>query len=154
VTVVGIISDTHGLLRPEILLALKGSDHILHGGDIGPPDILERLCEIAPVTAVRGNVDTDAWADGLPLTANLTVAGRVLYLIHDRSHLALYPPPGDAAVVVFGHSHKALIETQDGVLYLNPGSAGPRRFRLPVTVARLHISAGRIEPEIVQLPIG
>jgi putative phosphoesterase len=87
--VVGIISDTHGLLRPEALLALRGSDHILHAGDVGPPDILERLREIAPVTAVRGNVDTDAWADGLPLTAILTVAGRVLYMIHDRSHLAL-----------------------------------------------------------------
>ena len=153
-TVVGIISDTHGLLRPEALLELRGSDHILHAGDVGPPDILERLREIAPVTAVRGNVDTDAWADGLPLTAILTVAGRVLYMIHDRSHLALYPPPDDAAAVVFGHSHQALIERQDGVLFLNPGSAGPRRFRLPVTMARLHISADKIEPEIVQLPIG
>jgi putative phosphoesterase len=153
-TVVGIISDTHGLLRPEALLALRGSDHILHAGDVGPPDILERLREIAPVTAVRGNVDTDAWADGLPLTAILTVAGRVLYMIHDRSHLALYPPPDDAAAVVFGHSHQALIERQDGVLFLNPGSAGPRRFRLPVTMARLLISADKIEPEIVQLPIG
>jgi putative phosphoesterase len=136
------------------LLALRGSDHILHAGDVGPPDILERLREIAPVTAVRGNVDTDAWADGLPLTAILTVAGRVLYMIHDRSHLALYPPPDDAAAVVFGHSHQALIERQDGVLFLNPGSAGPRRFRLPVTMARLLISADKIEPEIVQLPIG
>ena len=153
-TVVGIISDTHGLLRPEALLALRGSDHILHAGDVGPPDILERLREIAPVTAVRGNVDTDAWADGLPLTAILTVAGRVLYMIHDRSHLALYPPPDDAAAVVFGHSHQALIERQDGVLFLNPGSAGPRRFRLPATMAWLHISADKIEPEIVQLPIG
>jgi putative phosphoesterase len=153
-TVVGIISDTHGLLRPEALLALRGSDHILHAGDVGPPDILERLREIAPVTAVRGNVDTDAWADGLPLTAILTVAGRVLYMIHDRSHLALYPPPDDAAAVVFGHSHQALIERQDGVLFLNPGSAGPRRFRLPVTMARLLISADKIEQEIVQLPIG
>jgi putative phosphoesterase len=154
-TVVGIISDTHGLLRPEALLALRGSDHILHAGDVGPPDILERLREIAPVTAVRGNADTDAWADGLALTAILTVvAGRVVYMIHDRSHLALYPPPDDAAAVVFGHSHQALIERQDGVLFLNPGSAGPRRFRLPVTMARLHISADKIEPEIVQLPIG
>ena len=153
-TVVGIISDTHGLLRPEALLALRGSDHILHAGDVGSPDMLESLREIAPVTAVRGNVDTDAWAEGLPLTAILTVAGHVLYMIHDRSHLALYPPPDDAAAVVFGHSHQALIERQDGVLFLNPGSAGPRRFRLPVTVARLHISADKIEPEIVQLPIG
>jgi putative phosphoesterase len=153
-TVVGIISDTHGLLRPEALLALRGSDHILHAGDVGAPDILERLREIAPVTAVRGNVDTDAWADGFPLTAILTVAGRVLYMIHDRSHFALYPPPDDAAAVVFGHSHQALIERQDGLLFLNPGSSGPRRFRLPVTMARLHISPDKIEPEIVQLPIG
>jgi uncharacterized protein len=110
--------------------------------------------EIAPVTAVRGNVDTGAWAESLPPTATLSVAGRVLYMIHDRSHLALYPSPDDAALVVFGHSHQALIETQDGVLFLNPRSAGPRRFRLPVTMARLHISADHIEPEIVQRPIG
>ena len=152
-TVVGVISDTHGLLRPEALAALSGSDLIVHAGDIGPPDVLEILREIAPVTAVRGNVDTDEWAEGLPLTASLTVGGRVLYMIHDRSHLALYPPPNDTAVVVFGHSHQALTETQDGVLYLNPGSAGPRRFRLPVTMARLHISADQIEPEIVELAI-
>ncbi len=152
-TVVGVISDTHGLLRPEALAALTGSDLIVHAGDVGPPGILDRLREIAPVTAVRGNVDTDSWAANLPLTANLTVAGRILYMIHDRSHLALYPPPGDAAVVVFGHSHQALTETQDGVLFLNPGSAGPRRFRLPVTIGRLHI-ADRMESEIVQLSIG
>jgi len=153
-TVIGIISDTHGLLRPEALRALSGSDYILHAGDIGPPDILDRLREIAPVIAVRGNVDTDAWAEDLPLTASLSVAGRVLYMIHDRSHLALHPPGDDAAAVVFGHSHQALIERRDKMLYLNPGSAGPRRFHLPVTVARLHISAEKIEPEIVQLPIG
>jgi putative phosphoesterase len=153
-TVIGIISDTHGLLRPEALLALTGSDHILHAGDIGLPGILERLREIAPVTAVRGNVDTDAWAEGLPLAATLTVAGRALYVIHERSHLALYPPPNDVAVVVFGHSHQALIKAQDGVLFLNPGSAGPRRFRQLLTVARLHISADQIEPEIVHLHVG
>jgi uncharacterized protein len=153
-TVVGIISDTHGLLRPEILLALKGSDHILHGGDIGPPDILERLCEIAPVNR-RARQRRHRRVGGWSSPHGKPHRGRARpYLIHDRSHLALYPPPGDAAVVVFGHSHKALIETQDGVLYLNPGSAGPRRFRLPVAVARLYISAGQIEPEIVQLPIG
>jgi putative phosphoesterase len=148
------MSDTHGLLRPEALAALTGSDLIVHAGDIGPPGILEMLREIAPVTAVRGNVDTDAWADGLPLTASLTVAGHVLFVIHDRSHLALYPPPANAAVVVFGHSHQALIEQQDGVIFFNPGSAGPRRFRLPVTIARLCISADQIEPEIVPLFTG
>ena len=152
-TAVGIISDTHGLLRPEAHLAPSGSDLILHAGDIGPPDILERLRGIAPVTAVRGNVDTGAWAATLPLTASLSVAGRVLYMIHDRSHLALHPPPDDGAVVVFGHSYRALIETKDGVLFLNPGSAGPRRFRLPVTMARLLISGDRIEPGIVHLPV-
>ena len=153
-TVVGIISDTHGLLRPDALAALTGSDLIVHAGDIGPPGILDRLREIAPVTAVRGNVDTDAWAEGLPVTASLTVEERVFYVIHDRSHLALYPPPANAAVVVFGHSHQALIDRKDRVLFFNPGSAGPRSFRLPVTVGRLHISADQIEREIVQLPIG
>jgi uncharacterized protein len=150
-TVVGIISDTHGLLRPESLLALRGSKLILHAGDIGPPEILQRLREIAPVTAVRGNVDTDTWAQELPLTASLTVSRHVLYMIHDRSHLALYPPPDGAAVVVFGHSHRALVEKQDRVLFLNPGSAGPRRFRLAVTIALLRIWADKIEPEIVHL---
>jgi putative phosphoesterase len=153
-TVVGIISDTHGLLRPEALRALNGSDLILHAGDIGLPNVLEKLREIAPVTAVRGNVDTGGWTQVLPLTETLTVAERVLYMIHDRSHLALYPPPENAAVIVFGHSHQALIETQDGVLFLNPGSAGPRRFRLPVTMARLRISPDQIEPEIVHLRAG
>jgi uncharacterized protein len=153
-TVVGIISDTRGLLRPQALAALSGSDLIVHAGDIGPLAILERLREIAPVTAVRGNVDTDAWAEGLPLTASLTVAGHVVYVIHDRSHLALYPSPDDTAVVVFGHSHQTLIEKHDGVIFFNPGSAGPRRFRLPVTIGRLHISADQIDPEIVQLLFG
>lgn len=151
-TVVGVISDTHGLLRPEALLALSNSDLIVHAGDVGPPNILERLREIAPVTAVRGNVDTDAWAKKLPLTATLAVAGRVLYVIHDRSHLALSPPPED--VVVFGHSHQALTEWQEGVPFLNPGSAGPRRFHLSVTVARLLISGEQIEHEIAHLPVG
>jgi uncharacterized protein len=152
-TLVGIISDTHGLLRPQALAALNGSDLIMHAGDIGSPAILERLCAIAPVTAVRGNVDTDRWALQLPLTQSIIVAGRVLYMIHDRSQLALHPAPDGVAAVVFGHSHRAVTETRDGVLYLNPGSAGPRRFRLPVTLARLRIAAARIEPEIVPLHV-
>jgi hypothetical protein len=152
-TLVGIISDTHGLLRPQALAALSGSDLILHAGDIGSPAILERLCAIAPVTAVRGNVDTDPWALELPLTQSISVAGRVIYMIHDRSQLALHPAPNGVAIVVFGHSHRALTETRDGVLYLNPGSAGPRRFRLPVTLVRLRIAACRIEPEIVPLHV-
>ena len=151
-TLVGIISDTHGLLRPQALAALNGSDLILHAGDIGSPAILERLRDIAPVTAVRGNVDAQ-WTLQLPLTQSIIVAGRVLYMIHDRSQLALHPAPDGAAVVVSGHSHKAVTETRDGVLYLNPGSAGPRRFRLPVTLARLRIAAARIEPEIVPLHV-
>ena len=151
-TLVGIISDTHGLLRPQALAALNGSDLILHAGDIGSPVILDRLRDIAPVTAVRGNVDAQ-WALQLPLTQSIIVAGRVLYMIHDRSQLALHPAPDGVAAVVFGHSHRALTETRDGVLYLNPGSAGPRRFRLPVTLARLRIAAARIEPEIVPLHV-
>jgi putative phosphoesterase len=152
-TVVGIISDTHGLLRPEALEALAGSDLILHAGDIGPPAILARLRDIAPVTAVRGNVDTDPWARELPLTQSLIVGKHLFYMIHDRAHLTLYPPPEGTAVVVFGHSHQALTETEGGTLYLNPGSAGPRRFRLAVTVARLIIAAGEIAPEILNLRI-
>ena len=152
-TLVGIISDTHGLLRPQALAALNGSDLILHAGDIGSPAILDRLCDIAPVTAVRGNVDTYRWSLHLPLTQSISIAGRVIYMIHDRSQLALHPAPNGVAIVVFGHSHRALTETRDGVLYLNPGSAGPRRFRLPVTLARLRIAAARIEPEIVHLHI-
>ena len=150
-TLLGVISDTHGLLRPEALDALRGSDLIIHAGDVGKPEILKRLREIAPVVAVRGNVDTAPWAEELPETQVLRVAGRNICVLHDRARLVVDPVTVGYAAVVFGHSHKALVETHDGVLYLNPGSAGPRRFRLPITVSRLRVSTELLEPEIVQL---
>ena len=149
--IVGIISDTHGLLRDEAIEALKKSDLILHAGDLGSREILEQLEHIAPVAAVRGNVDTDPWGLKLPLTQTLDIAGAVIYMIHDRSQLAIDPVRKGISAVVFGHSHKSLVEMNNGVLYLNPGSAGPRRFNLPVTLARLKIEAGRMEPEIIHL---
>ena len=150
-TLLGVISDTHGLLRPEALHALRGSELIIHAGDVGKSEILERLREIAPVVAVRGNVDTAPWAEELPETQVVRVVGRNIYVLHDRSQFVADPVTAGYAAVVFGHSHKVLVETRDGVLYLNPGSAGPRRFRLPITVARLRVSTELLEPEIVQL---
>ena len=150
-TLLGVISDTHGLLRPEALHALRGSELIVHAGDVGKSEILERLREIAPVVAVRGNVDTAPWAEELPETQVVRVVGRNIYVLHDRSQFVADPVTAGYAAVVFGHSHKVLVETRDGVLYLNPGSAGPRRFRLPITVARLRVSTELLEPEIVQL---
>jgi uncharacterized protein len=138
---VGVISDTHGLLRPEALAALKGSRYILHAGDIGDPGVLEGLARIAPVTAVRGNNDTGSWARRLSLTEDLTVAGKRIHLLHDLSELDVDPAAAGYHVVVTGHSHRPGEEIRDGVLYLNPGSAGPRRFKLPVTVARLTLPA-------------
>lgn len=150
---VGVISDTHGLLRPEALDALKGSGHIIHGGDVGDPSILDRLATIAPVTAVRGNVDTAAWAERLPLAEAVELGGHLFYVLHQREHLDLDPRAGGFAAVVFGHSHKPSIETRHGVLYLNPGSAGPRRFSLPVTVAKVTVGAGSVEAVIVPLDV-
>jgi putative phosphoesterase len=137
---IGVISDTHGLLRPGALAALRGSDHIVHAGDIGGPAILAALAAIAPVTAVRGNNDRDAWADDLPETAVVDLAGTRVLVIHDVSTLAA--ATDGAAVVVSGHSHRPSLSHRDGVLYLNPGSAGPRRFSLPVALARLEVEAG------------
>jgi putative phosphoesterase len=152
-TLLGIISDTHGLLRPKALDALRGSELIIHAGDVGKSEILERLREIAPVVAVRGNVDTAPWAQDLPETDMVEIGGRRIFVLHDRSQLAVDPAHAGFAVVVFGHSHKPLAEVQDGVLFLNPGSAGPHRFRLPISIARLWVSATRLEPEIIELPI-
>src|SRR5687768_11930634 len=134
---VGLISDTHGLLRPEALAALRGSRHIVHAGDIGDPAVLQALARIAPVTAVRGNNDTGSWAKRLSLTEDLRIAGKRIHVLHDLSQLDLDPAAEGYDVVVAGHSHRPREELRDGVLYLNPGSAGPRRFKLPVTVARL-----------------
>jgi putative phosphoesterase len=150
---VGVISDTHGLLRPEAVAALQGSHLIVHAGDVGRPEVLDHLRDIAPTYAVRGNIDTQAWARKLPATEAVAVGPLVLWVLHDRSELDLDPAAAQFAAVIFGHSHKPSIETQNRVLYLNPGSAGPRRFRLPVTVARLRIVGTIIDPEIVELDV-
>lgn len=147
----GIISDTHGLLRPEAINALRGVDHVLHAGDVGKPEILDQLREIAPVTAIRGNVDKGEWAQVLPLTEVFDAGGTYLYMVHDREDLDLDPVAAGFQVVVFGHSHKPLIETRDGVLYLNPGSAGPFRFKLPVTLAYLDLTDEGPKVEMVEL---
>ena len=149
----GVISDTHGLLRPGAVEALRGSDRILHAGDIGAPEILEALAKIAPVTAVRGNVDTASWARGLPETEVVEAGGALIYMLHDRGQLDLRPEAAGFRVVVYGHSHHPKIEEKNGVLYFNPGSAGPRRFRFPVSVGRLTIAAGKVQAELVELEI-
>ncbi|MBO0766335.1 MAG: metallophosphoesterase family protein [Hyphomicrobiaceae bacterium] len=149
---VGLISDTHGLLRPEALVALQGSDLIIHAGDVGRPEVLDRLCKVAPTSAVRGNIDTQAWAAALPMTEAVEVGPHLIWVLHDIAQLDLDPTVGFAAVV-YGHSHKPSIQARDGVLFLNPGSAGPRRFRLPVTVGRLRVTASGLRPQIVELDV-
>jgi len=148
---IGLISDTHGLLRPEALEAMRRSERIIHAGDIGDPRILDALAAIAPVIAVRGNNDRDAWAARLPSVARVSVAGVQLLVIHDLAQLDCDPAAEGIGVVVAGHSHLPLIERRDGVLYVNPGSAGPRRFRLPIAVAMLEIAATRVEARAIQL---
>lgn len=150
--ILGVISDTHGLLRPEAIEALRGSDRILHAGDIGGPDILDALARLAPVTAVRGNVDTDSWACKLADTEVVEIGGVSLYLLHDLGQLDLKPEAAGFLAVVHGHSHQPNMEEKNGVLYFNPGSAGPRRFKLPVSVGRLRIEKGRVQGELVELP--
>jgi len=150
---IGVISDTHGLLRPEAIAALRGSELIIHAGDVGDPEILNRLKEIAPVTAVRGNVDTAAWARALPETAVLEAAGNQVYILHDLSQLDLKPEAAGFAAVISGHSHAPLQRTERGVLYFNPGSAGPRRFNLPVSVGRLIVTAKGVEGELIPLAV-
>jgi putative phosphoesterase len=149
--VVGVVSDTHGLLRPEVIPALAGVEHILHAGDVGDPEILERLREVAPVTAIRGNVDVHGVCSSLPSTEAIELGGSLVYMVHSLADLDLNPKAASLSVVVFGHSHVASVETRDGVMYLNPGSCGPRRFRLPVTVALLRIEDGVASAEIVPL---
>jgi uncharacterized protein len=151
--IIGVISDTHGLLRPEAVEALRGSDRILHAGDIGAPEILEALAKIAPVTAVRGNIDTASWARALPETEIVEAGGVSIYVLHDRGQLDLTPEAAGLRVVVYGHSHQPKTEEKDGVLYFNPGSAGPRRFSLPVSVGRLTIGAGKVRAQLVELEI-
>jgi putative phosphoesterase len=147
--VIGLISDTHGLLRPEAIAALRGCGQIIHAGDVGAPDILDRLRALAPVLAVRGNVDDPS--PDLPYTRTIDFDGRAIHVIHILADLDRRPPPPGIAAVVYGHSHKPAIEERRGVLYVNPGSAGPKRFNLPATVARMWIEDGRLTARIVPL---
>jgi putative phosphoesterase len=150
-TIIGVISDTHGLLRPEAVEALRGSDRILHAGDVGTPEILQGLAKIAPLIAIRGNVDTAPWARALPATEVIEAGGISIYMLHDLAQLDLKPEAAGFRVVVYGHSHQPKIEEKNGVLYFNPGSAGPRRFRLPVSVGRLMVEGGKVRAELVEL---
>ena len=148
---IGVISDTHGLLRAEAMAALEGSEHILHAGDVGDPGILDRLRTIAPVTAIRGNVDVGGACSLLPDTELIELGGRAIYMLHDRQTLDLDPVAAGISVVVSGHSHHPAMQWHKGILYFNPGSAGPRRFSLPVTVGFLTITEAGIEPRVVEL---
>jgi uncharacterized protein len=150
---VGVISDTHGLLRPEALAALAGVERIVHAGDIGAPDVLEALGRIAPVTAVRGNNDRERWAADIPETDVLQIGDVSLYVLHDLHELDLDPRAAGFAAVIAGHSHQPRMEERDGVLYLNPGSAGPRRFKLPISLARLTVTDKHLQAELVTLDI-
>jgi putative phosphoesterase len=150
---VGIISDTHGLMRPEAIDALRGSDLIIHAGDVGNPAVIDQLRGVAPTSAVRGNIDKGGWAALLPMTELVEAGGLSFFVLHEISQLDLDPAIAGFAAVVFGHSHVPSIETRQGVLFLNPGSAGPRRFKLPVTVARVIVSDEGIRPEIVELRV-
>jgi uncharacterized protein len=149
--IVGVISDTHGLLRPEAMEMLRGSEHIIHAGDIGAPEIIPALEKLAPVTAIRGNVDQMAWCRKFSETEVVELAGIHIYIIHDVNAMDLNPKAAGFAAVISGHSHKPHQETKDGVLYFNPGSAGPRRFKLPITVGRLEISGGRLAATVLSL---
>jgi putative phosphoesterase len=151
---IGVISDTHGLVRPEALRALRGSDRILHAGDVCGAHVLEALQAIAPVTAVRGNNDRDALGRQLPETATLELGGVRIHVLHDRSDLGLEPHEAGIHVVVFGHSHQPTRERRGGVLYFNPGSAGPRRFKLPITVGRIVVRDGSVTARVIDLGIG
>lgn len=152
---IGVISDTHGLLRPETVELFAGVHHIIHAGDIGRPEVISELREVAPTTAIRGNIDTGEWAAEYPHTARLKLGGRSIYVLHDLKELDLDPAAAGIDVVVSGHSHRPKVETVDGVLYLNPGSAGPRRFTLPIGLATLELTDDGLQPhihEIARLP--
>ncbi len=149
--VVGVISDTHGLIRPEALAALAGVERILHAGDVGAPEVLDALAGIAPVVAVRGNNDTGPWAKRLRAVETVDAFGARIHVLHDVKELGLDPAAAGLSAVIAGHSHRPGIEERGGVLFMNPGSAGPRRFKLPITVGRLHVARGRVRGEIVPL---
>ena len=148
---IGAVSDTHGLLRPEVLLRLAGVAHILHAGDVGDISILHRLAEIAPVTAIRGNIDVTGPTAALSATDMVEIGGVTIYLVHSVHDLDIKPEAAGVQVVVSGHSHKPSLEERNGVLFLNPGSIGPRRFRLPVSMAMLHIEGSAVHAELFTL---
>jgi putative phosphoesterase len=148
---IGVISDTHGLLRPAAIEALRGVDHILHAGDVGDASILDALRSVAPVTAIRGNIDVGGPCTHLPATEVVTLHGHTFYMLHDRQALDLDPAAAGFSAVISGHSHKPLLEWRHGVLYMNPGSAGPRRFSLPVSLGLLTIGADGLQPRLVTL---
>jgi uncharacterized protein len=148
---VGVISDTHGLLRSEAVQTLTGSQIIIHAGDVGSAEILDQLAQIAPVRAVRGNIDTQKWAEALPFTEVVEAGGVMLYVVHDVKQLDLKPSAAGFSAVISGHSHKPSQEIREGVLFFNPGAAGPRRFKLPVSVGRLLISDGKVNSELITL---
>jgi uncharacterized protein len=152
--IIGVISDTHGLLRPEVLQAFNGVSLILHAGDIGSAEVLDGLRALAPVVAVRGNNDTDAWAKRIPEVEVVRAGGISIYMLHNVKDMKLNPSPRKVHVVISGHSHKPHIEQRERILFLNPGSAGPRRFKLPVSVARLIIRNSDVRAELIELPLG
>ena len=148
---IGLISDTHGLLRPEALAFLRGCAHIVHAGDIGGPDILRELSRLAPVTAVRGNTDRGTWAEALPEAVTVRFGGVSVHVLHDLAQISVDPRTAGLSAVVSGHSHRPRIEGRGGVIYVNPGAAGPRRFKLPITAAELVVQGGTISPRIVEI---
>ena len=148
---IGLISDTHGLLRPEALAALQGCAQIIHAGDIGKPQVLDGLRAIAPLEAIRGNIDTADWALELPERLDLRIEGLTLHVLHDLKQLDIDPLAAGVDVVIAGHSHKPKVERRDGVLYINPGSAGPRRFSLPISLALLELNDGDAQVELISL---
>ncbi|MGE0474555.1 MAG: metallophosphoesterase family protein [Nitrospirales bacterium] len=148
---IGVISDTHGLVRPQVFDVFQGVKLIIHAGDIGSPDVLTKLKTIAPVIAVRGNNDRSEWADCLPATQVVEQATHFFYVLHEVEHLDLDPAAADFSAVIFGHSHRPVVEYKNRVLFLNPGSAGPRRFSLPIAVARLKVTPAGLHPEIIFL---
>jgi hypothetical protein len=150
---IGVISDTHGLLRPQAVRALRGSDLIIHAGDIGAPEVIDRLRDIARTVAVRGNNDTGGWAADIPETETVKVSGARFYVLHEIARLSVDPVAVGLAGVLSGHSHRPSVEWRDGVLYLNPGSAGPRRFKLPVSIARVSVRGRGVRAEIVELAV-
>ena len=150
-TTIGIISDTHGLLRPEAITALRDSHLIIHAGDIGKPEVLAELETIAPIIAIKGNNDLGPWAKAIPTTQSTTIGGHQIFVIHDVKQYEFDPIHAPFTIIISGHSHKPTVTEQNGILFLNPGSAGPRRFTLPITVARLYIQGPRLSHEFISL---